>query len=275
MLPEIEQFQKWLRRQRPYTSTPLHYTSDLHFFFRWAGKPPGEISVRDVDAYIEHSRTRGHSIATINRRLAALRMFYHFLDLHTEAAPPNPVVPRRHFIHQGERLPRDVEDEVLERLFAVITHPRDRAMFLLMLRCGLRVGEVRYLSLNDLYLQPNPGSLPRLWLQGKGGKHRVAYLFRQPLSALTRCSPANWKSVMFGPAIQITSPNGLQSCAIVTTTPAHPESGGGKDKGPAGDAGPFLWFSFTQTDYLAAWRLASSIRAIAQASSSSLWNSVA
>jgi site-specific recombinase XerD len=186
MLPELEQFQKWLRRKHPHTSTVLHYTSDLQFFFAWAGdrKAPGDISARDVDAYIEHSRARGHTIATINRRLASLRAFYQFLDLDSDDAPPNPVIPKRHFIPQGEVLPRDVEDPVLERLFAVITHPRDRAMFLLMLRCGLRVGEVRNLSLNDLYLQPTPGSLPRLWLHGKGGKQRVVYLSRQPLLAL-------------------------------------------------------------------------------------------
>jgi site-specific recombinase XerD len=75
MLPEIEQFQKWLRRRRPHTSTFLHYTSDLHFFFKWADKSPGEVSVCDVDSYIEHSRTQGHRIATINRRLASLRAF--------------------------------------------------------------------------------------------------------------------------------------------------------------------------------------------------------
>ena len=185
MLPEVVQFQKWLCRKRPHTSTFLHYTSDLHFFFTWANKPPNEITVRDVDAYIEHSRAQGHRIATVNRRLASLRAFYDYLDLHHADAPPNPVIPKRHFIHQGETLPRDVEDDVLERLFAVISAPRDRAMFLLMLRCGLRVGEVRNLSLNDLYLQPTPGSLPRLWLQGKGGKQRVMYLSRQPLVALT------------------------------------------------------------------------------------------
>lgn len=184
MLPEIEQFQKWLRRKRPHTSTVIHYTSDLQFFFNWVAKPPGQVSVRDVDAYIEHSQARGHHLATINRRLAALGTFYHFLDLEADDAPPPPVIPKRHYIPQGETLPRDVEDGKLERLFAAVTAPRDRAMFLLMLRCGLRVGEVRNLSLNDLYLQPNPGALPRVWLRGKGGKQRVAYLSRQPLAAL-------------------------------------------------------------------------------------------
>jgi site-specific recombinase XerC len=61
---------------------------------------------------------------------------------------------------------------------------RDRAIFLLMLRCGLRVGEVRNLSLSDLYLEPSFGSLPRLWLHGKGNKQRVVYLSSQALAAL-------------------------------------------------------------------------------------------
>ncbi|MBU0491424.1 MAG: tyrosine-type recombinase/integrase [Chloroflexi bacterium] len=67
---------------------------------------------------------------------------------------------------------------------AVVTDTRDRAMFLLMLRCGLRVGEVRNLSLGDLYLQPTPGLLPRLWLHGKGDVQRVVYLSHQARRAL-------------------------------------------------------------------------------------------
>jgi len=184
MLVEIEQFAKWLRRKSPHTSTAVHYTNDLELFFAWADKPPDQITLRDVDAFIEHSQQQGHSIATVNRRLAALRSFYHFLEIENDEAKPNPVIPKRHFIRQGRRLPRDAQDAEIEKLFAVITGERDRAMFLLMLRCGLRVGEVRTLSLNDLYLQPTPGSLPRLWIQGKGGSQRVAYLSAQPLTAL-------------------------------------------------------------------------------------------
>ncbi len=184
MLVEIEQFAKWLRRKSPHTSTVVHYTNDLKLFFAWIDKPPDQITLRDVDAFIEHSQQQGHRIATVNRRLAALRSFYHFLEIENDNAKPNPVRPKRHFIRQGRRLPRDAQDAEIEKLFAVITDARDRAMFLLMLRCGLRVGEVRDLSLNDLYLQPNAGSLPRLWLHGKGGTQRVVYLSSQPLAAL-------------------------------------------------------------------------------------------
>jgi site-specific recombinase XerC len=185
MLAEIESFAKWLRRKSPHTTTAVHYTNDLELFFAWSDRPPDQITLREVDAFIEHSQQQGHSIATVNRRLAALRAFYHFREIENDDAKPNPVIPKRHFIRQGRRLPRDAQDAEIEKLFAVITSTRDRAMFLLMLRCGLRVGEVRALSLNDLYLQPKAGSLPRLWLHGKGGSQRVVYVAAQPLAALT------------------------------------------------------------------------------------------
>lgn len=191
MLSEIEQFQKWLRRRAPHSSTPIHYTSDLELFFNSSSKSVRHVTMQDVDEFIEQSQKKGHAIATINRRIAALCSFYRYLAMMSDDAPSNPVRPRRHFIHQGRRLPRDVKDEDLARLFAVINSRRDRAMFLLMLRCGLRVGEVRNLSMNDLYLYSVSGSLPRLWLHGKGDKERVVYLSSQALNALK----PGWRSI--------------------------------------------------------------------------------
>jgi site-specific recombinase XerD len=184
MVPEVQRFGKWLRRKSPHTTTPRHYRNDLELFLAWADKPPGAITLHDVDAYVEYAQGHGHAVATVNRRLAAIRTFYHFLAVESDTAPPNPVLPRRHFIRQGQRLPRDAEDADVEKPFAAISTPRDKAMFLLMVRCGLRVSEVRNLSLGDVYLQPTPGSLARLWLHGKNGSQRVAYLSAQALTAV-------------------------------------------------------------------------------------------
>jgi site-specific recombinase XerC len=185
MLPQVRRFRNWLRRRSPHASTAHHYSRDLELFFAWLGKPPSDVTLHDIDRYIEHCQTDlGHAIATVNRRLCALHSFYEFLAVDTPDAPPNPVLPRRHYVRQGRRLPRDVEDEVVEKLFAVIDDVRDRAMFLLMLRCGLRSAEVRDLSLGDLYLQPTPGNLPRIWVRGKNGSHRVVYLSAQTLDTL-------------------------------------------------------------------------------------------
>ena len=184
MVPEIVQFQKWLWRRAPHSSTSVHYINDLELFLGWYGKPYTEVHVNDIDAFIEHCQSIGYALTTINRRLAALRSFYNFLAIEQDHPPRNPVIPKRHFIRLGQRLPRDVQDNDLRLLFSVIRGARDRAMFLLMLRCGLRVGEVRGLSLADLYLEPAQSTLPRLWLHGKGEYERVAYLSAQPLAAL-------------------------------------------------------------------------------------------
>lgn len=52
------------------------------------------------------------------------------------------------------------------------------------------MGEVRNLSLEDLYLEALGGNLPRLWLHGKGGAERVVYLSAQALAALN-----NWLKI--------------------------------------------------------------------------------
>lgn len=185
MLAEIDAFQQWLRRRSPHASTHLHYSNDLKLFFAWSGLPIADITPGTIDRYITHCQSEGHAVATINRRLASLSRFYNYLALMRDDAPTNPVLYQRHSIRQGQHLPRDVAEPDLAALFAVIENTRDRAMFLLMVRCGLRVGEVRNLNLSDCYLQPAPGQLPRLWLHGKGGGERVAYLSPQALSALS------------------------------------------------------------------------------------------
>jgi site-specific recombinase XerD len=174
-----------LRRRSPEAVTFRHYANDLELFFAWVDKDPPDVTLTDIDAYIAHCQDElGHAFGTINKRLTSIRSFYRFLHSESDDAPPNPVIPQRHYIRQGRRLPRDVEDADVERLFAAIDDVRDQAMFLLMLRCGLRVGEVRNLSTSDLYLQPGQGSLPRLLLHGKRNKERFVFLSAEALDAL-------------------------------------------------------------------------------------------
>jgi site-specific recombinase XerD len=73
MIPEIEEFLAWLRRKSPKSSTAIHYGSDLKLFFAWSNKSFLDVKVQDIDAFIEHSLNKGQTIATVNRRLCALR----------------------------------------------------------------------------------------------------------------------------------------------------------------------------------------------------------
>ena len=113
---------------------------------------------------------------TINRRLCAISSLFELLI--SQAADDgwrNPVFWKRHSIRPGYRLPRDVSDETVVRLFTVITDRRDRAMFTLMVGAGLRVGEVVNLQLHDLHENDAAGPI-RLRVCGKGDKERIVWL---------------------------------------------------------------------------------------------------
>ena len=173
---ELDGFRKYWRRRKVGTSTALHYTSDVRIFFHWAqDRGPDDITAHDVDRFIEWQQSLGHAPATVMRRLMALRVFYDYLSYARDRAVGNPVIPRRHYLQRGRRLPRDVSDEVVSKLFAAIgEHPRDRCIFTLMLHAGLRVGEIAALCVADVHL--SAARTPQLRLTGKGQCERVVYL---------------------------------------------------------------------------------------------------
>jgi site-specific recombinase XerD len=118
---EIEDFRKYWRRRKPGNSTAVHYSSDVCIFFKWAdGRSPEAITVHDVDRFIVWQQSRGHTPATVTRRPIALRMFYDYLACARDHALANPVVPRRHYVYRGRRRPRNLTEEVIQRLFAAI-----------------------------------------------------------------------------------------------------------------------------------------------------------
>jgi len=181
MLSEIEAFVNWVRRRNPQARTWKDYQYDLAQFVTFIGDLPiGEITFREVDRFVNHQVTQGRKPTTINRRLATLLSLYTFLS----AEQPDlvcPVLPHRHHLREPQRLPRPVPEPELAKFFAVIPDTRDRAMFVLMLRCGLRIGEVAELRLADLFLnEPRP----RLVARGKGARERSVYLSPQAEKAL-------------------------------------------------------------------------------------------
>ena len=177
MKTAIAKFEKYLKRRYPKRSTAKHYISDLMIFHQFAGqKKPREITAKTIDAFIEAQQANGLKASTINRRLATLSSFFDFLSLEADADDwLNPVRWKRHRVKQGHHLPRDASEETVKNLMAVLDDQRDRAIFSLMLKAGLRVGEVVALNAADLEA-PVSGSLARLRVSGKGGKERMVWL---------------------------------------------------------------------------------------------------
>jgi site-specific recombinase XerD len=181
MLSQIEDFVNWVRRRNTAARTWRDYSYDLHQLAALVGdRPPQEITFRDIDQFVTSQVSRGFKPATVNRRLAAILAFYSYLA-DEDPALVCPVLPRRHFLREPQRLPRPVQEDALEKFFAVIQDPRDRAMFVLMLRCGLRISEVASLLKSDLFLDE---AAPRLVVHGKGTRERSVYLSPQAERAL-------------------------------------------------------------------------------------------
>ena len=169
-------FEKYWRRRKPGSSTAVHYASDVRIFFKSLNRrTPESITVHDVDGFIERQQSLGRAPATIRRRLIALRMFYDYLAYICEQQISNPVVAQRHYVDKGHRLPRDIRQADLEKLFVAIgDHQRDCTIFTLMLHTGLRVGEVVNLRLRDTFLLEK--RTPHLRVNGKSQRERVVYL---------------------------------------------------------------------------------------------------
>jgi len=176
MLVEIERFVNWLHRRNPQARTWRDYGYDLKQFVAVVGdQPPETVTFRDVDRFLNQQAAQGFKASTINRRLAAVMSLYTFLaDEQPRLACP--VLPHRHGLKEPQALPRPVPVQEVNKFLAVIDDPRDQAMFILMLRCGLRISEVAHLRLTDLYLDE---LLPRLVANGKGSKERSVYLSPQ------------------------------------------------------------------------------------------------
>lgn len=181
MLSQIAEFVNWVRRRNADARTWRDYAYDLAQFAALVGdRPAGEITFRDIDRFVDSQVSRGFKPATVNRRLAAIVALYNYLA-DEEPALVCPVLPHRHGLREPQRLPRPVQEDVLEKFFAVICDARDRAMFVLMLRCGLRISEVAKLLQSELYLDE---PAPRLVVRGKGARERSVYLSPQAERAM-------------------------------------------------------------------------------------------
>ena len=157
-----------------------NYLNTLKHFVLWVNVPLEEVVNRHILQYIDFLLRKRLKPKTINCHLVSIRGFYEYLHNEEGIRIPNPV-KRGYVLKQSKPLPKHLRDEEVEKLFSVIINPRDRAMFKVMLRCGLRVEEVANLALNALYLKRKT-----VLVKGKGSKDRVVYLSDDAYGALVK-----------------------------------------------------------------------------------------
>src|SRR5713101_3491379 len=175
----ITHFCGYLHARNYSSHTIENYGRDLRLFFAPLDKAPEAVSWRDIEAFIQQQRQAQLAATTINRRLNALKHFFEYLVMEEQSLASNPVKPS-HFLRRGRPLPKQLSQDQVRTLFTRITHPRDYALALLMLRCGLRVSEVARLRLADLDWEQQSLRID----QGKGRKDRMVSLSADALGAL-------------------------------------------------------------------------------------------
>jgi len=121
-------------------------------FLRIHGTPHLEVLAReDLEAFIEHLQDLGLQPSTVSSRVKQLKAFIRFLIEEGILQPQ--VLSRRLMIKVPESLPRAIPPKDLRRVLVVIDNPRDRAMILVLLRTGMRIGELLATTVNEVLLE--------------------------------------------------------------------------------------------------------------------------
>jgi integrase/recombinase XerD len=110
-----------------------------------------EVTRRDVEAFVEHEQDRGNKITTIRTSLVSVQAFLRYLVEEGIVSPD--IFGRRIRLQLPERLPRAMEPDDLRKLLSVIDDTRDRAMILMLLRTGMRIGEVLTTKVIDVHIK--------------------------------------------------------------------------------------------------------------------------
>jgi site-specific recombinase XerD len=181
--PQVEGFLALLAARRA-PRTVEAYRRDLRSLASWLGRPPGTVTIEELERYLAELRAEGLAGSTIARRAAAIRSFFRHLVLlgqRTDNPAAELDLPRR-----DRRLPRTLSPGEAERLVEAAngTGPRDlrdRALVELLYGAGLRVSEAVGLDLGRVDLEER---LVRPL--GKGGKERLVPLGREAVEALRR-----------------------------------------------------------------------------------------
>lgn len=107
-----------------------------------------EIKRTDLEAFVEHEQDRGLIRSSVRVQLARLRAFIHFLIDKEELSPE--VLSRKLTIKLPEALPKAIAAGDVKQLMSVVTRVRDRALLLVLLRTGMRIGEILNTKVCDL-----------------------------------------------------------------------------------------------------------------------------
>jgi integrase/recombinase XerD len=149
-------------------------------FLQERGKQSLEaLTKEDLEAFVEYEQDRGMKPCTVKTRLAAVYAFVAFLI--EQGMLDAVVLTRKIRVKLPESLPRAMDPADVRHLLSVIEHTRDRAMILVLLRTGMRIGEVLNTNVRDVNLAERRIEIPQAPKTRRG---RVVYLSDDAREAL-------------------------------------------------------------------------------------------
>jgi len=151
--------------------------------------PIEQVDYPKVLDYIDFQLDRRRSPKTINCHLSRIRLFYDYLIGDQGLKIDNPVREGL-CLRLPQPLPKHLKDDQVDLFLSVVDKLRDMAIFMLMLRSGLRVAEVAGLTLDAIDFRR--GKI--LVDAGKGNKGRVVYVSKDGMNALVAYLKARPKS---------------------------------------------------------------------------------
>lgn len=172
---------KWrMNHKRSTLKSSFHAVSSFLTFYDGLGKRQLiDIVSDDLEAFIEHEQDRGLKVTTARTRLKQLRAFMRFLidqDIIGEH-----VLKRKIKLKVPDYLPRAIAPCDVRKLLGVIEKTRDRALILVLLRTGMRIGELLGLKMIDLDVREKK---IHIYEGEKNCLGRVVYLSDDALMAL-------------------------------------------------------------------------------------------
>jgi integrase/recombinase XerD len=186
VLPDVSSFQAYLQalHRRDVSACTLRTVfTAIHGFLVFLQRKEkaflSDLATEDLEAFVESEQDRGLKPLSVRGRLHQVYAFLRYLL--ERGMVPADVLARRIRIKVPDALPRALDAEDVKRLLPVIRKVRDRAMILVLLRTGMRIGELLRTRVSDVQLDERR---IQLVVGEKNRTGRVVYLSADACQAL-------------------------------------------------------------------------------------------
>lgn len=155
--PHVLNFLYFKRQQGCKRRTLSNYGSVLTAFLRYAQKAGrrglDQLVPDDLEGFVEYEQDKGLKPSTMHLHLSNFYCFVCYL-VDQDILPPERFA-RKIRLKCPDALPKAMDSMDVKRLLAVIDNVRDRAMIVVLLRTGMRIGELLSLKMDALRLPEN------------------------------------------------------------------------------------------------------------------------